>query len=232
MKPMHTRHRSKSQGIGFVMALGACLFCVWHGLGSAGAPDDTKPTALSATASFPAYRIYPLRNGQCQIAGHHAFHGGNETETYDYALYLWLILGGDKPMLVDAGLGDVAEMNRGAAHVLRKPITQAPHETSRAQLRKFSLTPADIGCVFITHLHFDHVDDLLLYTNATVYVGRKEWEGAIAAAPTWGHGRILHEFSRFRIVLGGRAHPGFHGLPRPHCPRLGRADGGYRFPTG
>jgi len=148
-----------------------------------------------ANVKAPAYRIYPLRNGVCQIAGNHAFHGGNNAETYDYALYLWLILGGDKPMLVDAGLSDVAEMNRGAAHVLRQPITQAPHETSRAQLRKFGLTPADIGHLFITHLHFDHVDDLLLYTNATVYVGKKEWEGATKSAPTWGHGRILHEFS-------------------------------------
>lgn len=165
-------------------------------------PGPALATAASAVTAnqpssgkAPIYRIYPLRNGVCQIAGNHAFHGGNNAETYDYALYLWLILGGDKPMLVDAGLSDVAEMNRGAAHVLRQPITQAPHETSRAQLRKFGLTPADIGHLFITHLHFDHVDDLLLYTNATVYVGKKEWEGATKSAPTWGHGRILHEFS-------------------------------------
>ena len=97
-------------------------------------------------------------------------------------------------MLVDAGLSQVDEMNRGAARVLREPITQETNETSRAQLLKFGLVPADIGQVFITHLHFDHVDDLLSYTNAQVYVGKKEWEGATTAAPTWGHGRILHEF--------------------------------------
>lgn len=109
-------------------------------------------------------------------------------------------------MLVDAGLSDVAEMNRGAAHVLREPITQQPHETSRAQLRRFGLAPEDIGYVFVTHLHFDHVDDLLLYTNAQVCIGKKEWEGAIGRAPSWGHGRILHEFlnnpqCRERLVL-------------------------------
>jgi glyoxylase-like metal-dependent hydrolase (beta-lactamase superfamily II) len=89
----------------------------------------------------------------------------------------------------------VAEMNRGAAHVFRQPITQAEAETSRSQLMKFGLTAADIGYVFVTHLHYDHVDDLLLYTNATVYIGKKEWEGATKSAPTWGHGRILHELS-------------------------------------
>lgn len=143
----------------------------------------------------PKYRIYPLRNGVCQIAGHHSFYGGDATETYEFALYIWLILGGEKPILVDAGLSDVAEMNRGAAHVLRQPIIQSTAETSRAQLRRFGLSPGDIGHVLVTHLHFDHVDDLLLYTNAFIYVGRKEWEGAIRTVPSWGHGRILHEFA-------------------------------------
>jgi glyoxylase-like metal-dependent hydrolase (beta-lactamase superfamily II) len=129
-------------------------------------------------------------------------------ETYEFALYIWLILGGDKPILVDAGLTDVDEMNRGAAHVLREPISQSKHESSTAQLRRFGLTPGDIGHVLITHLHFDHVDDLLDYKNAKVYVGKKEWEGATSAAPSWGHGRIMHEFinnpsCRQRLVLVG-----------------------------
>jgi len=143
----------------------------------------------------PVYRIYPLRNGTCKIAGNHAFHRGNNAETYDFALYAWLILGGEKPILVDAGLSNVDEMNRGAAHVLREPISQNERQTIAAQLGKFGLTPQDIGHVLITHLHFDHVDDLLNYKKAKVYVGRREWEGATSAAPTWGHGRIMDEFS-------------------------------------
>ncbi|UCG57017.1 MAG: N-acyl homoserine lactonase family protein [Phycisphaerales bacterium] len=154
----------------------------------------------------PTYRIYPLQNGTCKIAGNHAFHGGDNAETYEYALYIWLILGGDKPVLVDAGLSDVAEMNRGAAHVLREPITQGPHESSTAQLRKFGLTPEDIGHILVTHLHYDHVDDLLNYKNARVYVGKKEWEVASTAAPTWGHMRVMRPFiddpdHRRRLVL-------------------------------
>ena len=162
--------------------------------------------ALATAAPAPTYRIYPLRNGVCKIAGNHAFYKGDREETYDYALYIWLILGGDKPILVDAGISNIEEMNRGAAHVLREPITQGKDEGIRAQLLKFGLTPDDIGHILITHLHYDHVDDLLEYKNAKVYVGRKEWEGAVSAAPTWGHGKILHEFSnnpscKSRLVL-------------------------------
>lgn len=185
------------------------LWPVTAALGQQAPPQpatQTESAPGSRATRLPVYRIYPLRNGVCAIAGHHAFDGGDPAETYPYALYVWLVLGGDRPMLVDAGLTDVAEMNRGAAHVLRQPITQKPHETSRAQLRRFGLTPADIGHVFVTHLHFDHVDDLLLYTNARVYVGRREWEGATQKAPSWGHGRVLHEFThnpqaRQRLIL-------------------------------
>ena len=159
------------------------------------AAERNQLSSLSdSNKKVPTYRIYPLRNGICKIAGNHAFHNGNPDEAYDFALYLWLIMGGDSPILVDAGLTDVAEMNRGAAHVLREPITQTENESCRAQLRKFGLTPEDIGHVFITHLHFDHVNDLLLYKNAKVYIGKKEWQGATTIAPSWGDGRIMHEF--------------------------------------
>jgi glyoxylase-like metal-dependent hydrolase (beta-lactamase superfamily II) len=188
----------------FVSRLGVAgiVLCLMTGLivlagPTAKASEQDKP---------PIYRIYPLRNGICKIAGNHVFHNGDNAETYDFALYIWLVLGGDKPILIDAGLSNVEEMNRGAAHVLREPITQNKEESSTAQLRKFGLTPDDIGHVFITHLHFDHVDDLLNYKNARVYIGKKEWEGATKSAPTWGHGPVMHEFSnnpacRKRLVL-------------------------------
>ncbi len=152
------------------------------------------PSAQAPGQTAPVYRIYPLRNGVCKLAGNHAFHGGNNAETYEYALYIWLVLGGQKPILIDAGLTNVEEMNRGAAHVLREHITQDESEHSLVQLRKFGLEPEDIGHVLITHLHFDHVDDLPNYTGAKVYVGRKEWVGATTRAPSWGHGPMLHEF--------------------------------------
>src|SRR4030042_985788 len=90
--------------------------------------------ALATAAPAPTYRIYPLRNGVCKIAGNHAYHKGDNAETYDFALYIWLLLGGDKPILIDAGLSDVDEMNRGAAPGLRKPTTPNNDERSTAHL--------------------------------------------------------------------------------------------------
>ncbi len=170
---------------------------------------SSRPAPASRPATrLPEYRIYPLRNGICTLAGNHAFLNGNPDESYRYGLYLWLILGGEKPMLVDAGLVDVAEMNRGAAGVFREPIRQLPGETASAQLRKFGLTPEDIDWVFVTHMHFDHVDGLDAFRNARICIGRKEWHLATTSPASWGHGRIMHELSdnpqwKPRLVLVG-----------------------------
>jgi len=162
-----------------------------------------------------------------------AFESGDPDKSYEYVLYAWLILGGRKPMLVDAGLNDVAEMNKGAAAVLRQPITQKPDETVQAQLARFGLRPADIGHVFITHLHFDHVDGLDAFTNAKIYIGKREWELATAKQRQGqlAHGRIMFMlrdkpsgtggscWSRIRrscgnrLVVCRRAHARVDGLP-------------------
>jgi len=131
-----------------------------------------------------SYIIHPLKNGSCVIAGNHAFLGGNPTERYPYNLYLWLIKGREEPILVDTGLKDVEEMNRGAAHVLAEPIVQDADETAQSQLAKFGIGTEEIEWVFITHLHFDHVNELGIYKNARIVVSRRGLEAA-TAFPGW-----------------------------------------------
>lgn len=204
-------------------ALGVGLLCGSAGGTSslASAAPAVKPEKSQLGKDAPIYRIYALPNGRCKVAGDHAFEGGNEAETYEYALYVWLILGGDKPILIDAGLKDVAEMNRGAAKVLREPITQRPDETVTAQLRKFGLTPDDVGHIFVTHLHFDHVDGLTDFKNAKIHIGRKEWELATAneCRGSWGHGPIMFALrddpawnKRLMLVEDEEVLPGFESF--------------------
>lgn len=45
-------------------------------------------------------------------------------------------------------------------------------------LKEHGLTPIDIKSVFLSHLHFDHVNNVELFPNATFYVSKKEWEYA------------------------------------------------------
>ena len=134
-----------------------------------------------------SYTIRPLLNGICQVAGHHAYYKGDPDARYPFLLLVWLVEGPRGPMLVDTGLEHVAEMNEGAAHVLAEPIVQRPEEDIRA--------PEDIRCVFITHLHFDHIDQLDLYSNARYVVSKRGLEEALATDPSWAPAKTLELLS-------------------------------------
>jgi len=45
-------------------------------------------------------------------------------------------------------------------------------------LRRHGLAPGDVKAVFLSHLHFDHVNNIDLFTEARVYVSRREWDYA------------------------------------------------------
>lgn len=45
-------------------------------------------------------------------------------------------------------------------------------------LKKHNLKPSDIGKVFLSHLHFDHANNIELFPNAEIYVSKAEWEYA------------------------------------------------------
>lgn len=168
---------------------------------------------------MPDYGVYPLSNGRCVIPGNAAFHGGDPAEGYPYGCYLWLILGGEFPVVVDTGLDDVEEMNRGAASVLKEPITQLPSESTRAQLNRFGLDPSDVGALIITHLHFDHVECMEQFSSARIYVSgsglakatANNWHGS------WAPGkilRILTDTAADRVVAKDNTEvlPGIHTM--------------------
>ena len=47
-----------------------------------------------------------------------------------------------------------------------------------AGLKRHGMTPADIGTVFLSHLHFDHSNNIDLFPDARVHVSRREWDYA------------------------------------------------------
>ena len=50
-------------------------------------------------------------------------------------------------------------------------------EDPHAVLEKVGVTPQQIEAIFITHLHFDHVNQIEDFPNARIYLQRKEYEG-------------------------------------------------------
>ena len=95
-----------------------------------------------------------------------------------------LVRGGGRVMLVDAG-----------AFNMRRAIV--------AQLAERGLTPADVTDVVLTHAHYDHAINWVMFPNARVLIGAEEL--AWAAAQPLGH-MVVPEFYIYELAKSPRLH--------------------------
>lgn len=126
------------------------------------------------------YSIYPLHLGTfTAMETSNLLYQVNPGEKQRRPILAYLILGGAQPILVDTGGSDEAWANK-YHHGL-----QVPAECSLVnQLAAFNLKPTDIPIVVNTHLHWDHCFQNGLFTNATIYVQKKELQAAVTPIPT------------------------------------------------
>ncbi|OBC11358.1 hypothetical protein A5784_34730 [Mycobacterium sp. 852013-50091_SCH5140682] len=88
---------------------------------------------------------------------------------------VWLILGGDKTILIDSGLGDVDEVASMQHRYGVDFVASRSHDQDiRAGLARYGVKPEDIDIVVLTHLHFDHVGNNEIFPNATFFVQKDE----------------------------------------------------------
>jgi glyoxylase-like metal-dependent hydrolase (beta-lactamase superfamily II) len=90
-------------------------------------------------------------------------------------VYVWLIEGAGKRVLVDAGCP--ADFLNSIGFPSKQISTQ------EAELEKVGLTVDDIDLVILTHLHLDHAKDADKFNNATFAVQKSELEFAAAPHP-------------------------------------------------
>lgn len=77
-----------------------------------------------------------------------------------------LIRTGDHTILFDTG-----------AHGVIKIIQQS--------LAELKVRPEDVDTVFLSHLHYDHINNIAFYPKATVICGKQEWEYAATEKDEW-----------------------------------------------
>lgn len=88
---------------------------------------------------------------------------------------VWLLEGTEKKILIDTGLGDVDEiMEMMARHGVPTWTTKSPEQDLVAGLARHGVTPDEIDIVVLSHLHFDHIGNNHLFTNAKFLVQRSE----------------------------------------------------------
>jgi glyoxylase-like metal-dependent hydrolase (beta-lactamase superfamily II) len=66
------------------------------------------------------------------------------------------------------------------------------HESQRAEgrhrgsLKELTVTPEQVKYVGISHFHGDHTGQLAPFTNATLLIGKGDWDGITAPTPMQG----------------------------------------------
>lgn len=137
----------------------------------------------------------------------------------------WLILGGEKTVLVDTGPCDSDRADR-----YHRPIKKSSAQEVHEALAKIGVSAQDIDVVIFTHLHWDHCFNLESFTKATFFVQRKEIRYAVSPLPSdrkpyeagepglqppW-----MNVFGRFTLVDGDqRILPGIRVIYLPgHTP--------------
>ena len=88
----------------------------------------------------------------------------------------WLLLGGEKPVLVDSSFRSVED----AAALQGLRCRRSPEQSLEAQLGKHGVGLADVGVLIYTHLHMDHAGQDFLLPNARILLQRRELQNAAA----------------------------------------------------
>lgn len=141
-----------------------------------------------------AYHIRALKNGQCGVKDYITFGDEWSEEVRTYFLYIWLIEGGDRPIIVDTGPKDPEAFSRATQQYIPVGVTQQPDETTLGALAAAGVAPEDIGWVFITHMHGDHFTNYDLFPNARIVINEHAFPDGLRSAP---------EDMRNRLVLVG-----------------------------
>jgi glyoxylase-like metal-dependent hydrolase (beta-lactamase superfamily II) len=152
------------------------------------------------------YQVYALKYGERQTTACQFFFREASHEPVTLHFYVWLILGGPVPVLVDTGFRAEDAAQRGIANFV----------SPAAMVERLGVKPADIPIALISHLHWDHWAGHTLFPSAQFWIQKAEiafWTGpiarydaykAVASAPTLAALVGLNYASRVKAVDGVR----------------------------
>lgn len=127
-------------------------------------------------------KIYPLHVGTITRPVANFCQGLEPGTVSDLPLICWYVEGSDKRILVDTGGGDPA-----LAHPRWLPYKREDDQTMESALKKLGLKCDDIDMVVVTHLHWDHSADNMLFQNAEIIVQQAELRSARLPNPDTAH---------------------------------------------
>ena len=174
------------------------------------------------------YEVYALKYAERDTTKCQFFYRESSHETLTLHYFVWLILGGPYPILVDTGfLADEAR-----ARQIRNYVTPAE------MVQHAGFKPDQIPVALITHLHYDHWAGHSLFPKAEYWIQHDEvafWTGPFGSTPAFrGSANVealaglvtLNYGRRVRILQGDR-----EVLPGIRVHRVGGHTAGLQIVT-
>lgn len=128
--------------------------------------------ALSAAP--PNYEVYAVKFGSAPYAVRNLVAGVTDRErSVDIAFTVWVVKGGGRTVLVDAGFYRDKFIQQWKPRDFVKP--------SDAVLAGLGIKPESVTDIIVSHSHWDHVDGADLFPKATIHIQKAEYEYYIGA---------------------------------------------------
>ena len=164
------------------------------------------------------YQVYALKCGERDTTACEFFYREPSHERITLHYFVWLIVGGPHPVLVDTGFGEEDAAARG----LRRYVSPAD------MVARLGVRADEIPLALVTHLHWDHWAGFRHFPAAEFWIQRDEvafWTGPVARYDAYkmsANASALAELVRLnyahrvRLVEGTR-----EVLPGLHVHRVG-----------
>jgi glyoxylase-like metal-dependent hydrolase (beta-lactamase superfamily II) len=139
------------------------------------------------------YEVYALKYGERDTTTCQFFYREGRHDPLTLHYFVWLILGGPHPVLVDTGFPEDEARSRG----IRNYITPA------AAVERAGIKPADIPVALITHLHYDHWAGHHFFPGAEYWIQKDEvafWTGPWGRYDAFGQSANVESLARLVTV--------------------------------
>lgn len=174
------------------------------------------------------YEVYALKYAERDTTTCQFFYRETTHAPLTLHYFVWLILGGPHPILVDTGFPEDEAKKRG----MRGYVSPA------SVVERAGVKAADIPIALITHLHYDHWAGHHLFPGAEFWIQKDEvafWTGPWGRAPAFAQSANVESLARLvttnyagkvRIVEGER-----EVLPGIRVHRVGGHTAGLQIVT-
>lgn len=162
-------------------------------------------TALAQSEKSGVEKLYIMNCGE-GVAGDIGrwSPGVNEGQSMDFVDTCYLIKHKQGWFLWDTGIPDaVAAMLNGLAPADPKAVTWKRPKTLASQLEQIGVKPADVKAIGVSHTHPDHIGNVEMFPQATLYVQKAEYDWPAANnEPRFKPSHPVELFSGDKDVFG------------------------------